>query len=132
MNKKTFVKRYFGFLNDTGLEAHQVRVGFGGVLLMLELRRTTNDLDLELTAPHYHVLKEKYQLKTVPLGPEPYTDELAIWNDHIDLHLEDHIANGLDVEGVWVTMPYEVLRLKKLLNRPKDQVDIHRLERLLS
>lgn len=131
MRKKEFIRRYFDFLKEVGLSAAQVRVGAGGVLLMLDLREQTEDLDLELSPEVYSHLVATYKLKTVNFEKHPGTGQLAVWDDHIDLHAEDDLDEGIVIEGVWTTTPEKVLALKRTLNRPKDQNDIRQLERLI-
>ena len=132
MNKDEFIKRYYNFLMETGLNSNQVRVGSGGVLLLLNLRNSTQDLDLELTFEVYRDLVSRWELKVTKFYKQSGEHELAVWDDFIDLHAEPDLEDGVFIDGVWAATVEKTLELKRCLNREKDQKDIVALEKLLN
>jgi hypothetical protein len=132
MNRDEFIKRYFNFLVETGLSSNQVRVGSGGVLLLLNLRSSTQDLDLELTSEVYRDLVSRWDLKITKFYKQSGEHELAVWDNFIDLHIEPDLEDGVFIDGVWSATVEKTLELKRCLNREKDQRDIVELEKLLN
>jgi hypothetical protein len=127
MNKRTFVKKYFEFLKQSKTVANQVRVSYGGALLMMGLRDSTDDLDLDVTKETYERLVTTYNLKREMRK----VGECADWNQHVSLKADDDLSRGVFIHDVWVSTPEDVLRRKEALNRPKDQDDIVKLKRLI-
>ena len=127
MNKKAFIKKYFEFLEQSGLSANRVRVSYGGALLMLGLRTSTDDLDLDIPKESYEHLVTTHKLKREMRK----VGECANWNRDVSLKADGDLSKGVFIDGVWVDTPEDVLRRKKALNRPKDQEDIVKLTRLI-
>ena len=125
MDKKTFIKTYKDFLRQASLEPEEVRVGAGGTLLMMGLRKVTSDIDAELDAPLFWEMVKTYRLVVQRLEDGII---LAAWSQDIDLHPVSNIEVGVLIDGVWCATPENTLILKKQLNRPKDQDDIKHLE----
>lgn len=120
MDKEEFIREYNNFLEEQNLTNEQAWVGAGGTLLLLGLRETTQDIDMGVSKPIFDNIRKKHY-------PEYKLQDGTIvikYNRVIDLHLdhgyEQHTI--IDEVGSWTIQ--EVLRLKKRLNRPKDQQDI--------
>ncbi len=65
MDKQAFINEYHQFLDESGLSVDQVQVGAGGIMLMLGMRDTTGDLDLELSEKIFYRLVEERGLEIV-------------------------------------------------------------------
>lgn len=128
MDKKTLVNEYRMFLLESNLEVLDVRIGAGGACLMYNVRSTTNDLDLELPKVLYDRLVKEHGLDVTYMKGGM---EAARWNGNVDIHPIEGLFRGALVEGVFVTTVKDTLKLKKVLNRPKDQGDIAGLTALL-
>lgn len=63
MDMAEFAKEYFNFCNRIRLKPSQVIVSSGGALVMLGIRASTSDLDLDVPA-------ETYEFLLYLLGPE--------------------------------------------------------------
>lgn len=129
MDKQAFINEYHQFLDESDLSVDQVQVGAGGIMLMLGMRDTTGDLDLELSEEIFYRLVEERGLEIVDL---PLNCRLAKWSDLVDIHPVGDVGKGSVVEGVRIGTVESVLELKHRLGRAKDQRDIHVLEKYLA
>lgn len=129
MDKKTFKRLYDLTVKELKLNPKEFRIGAGGLLLMLELRSETGDMDAEVDETTFDKIVKKRNLT-----PQYLSDGvvLAPLSSMVDIHPVDNIDEGIWVEGVWCATPENTLKLKESLNRPKDQDDIVKLKNLIN
>lgn len=118
-------------LNRLGVPAapESVTVVAGGAMLLLGLRDSTDDMDIQIPSELY------YQVKALGMHPtkdlfDPACPELLALLPKVDLHPSCEIGEST-MFGVRHQSPAQILLLKRRLNRPKDQADIIRLTSLL-
>ena len=120
MNKKEFIKK----LNSLNLDKNRYCIISGGVMLLYNLKPTTEDIDIKVRPDYFEELKSKYEFKK-----SPKYDYLYELNDKTEVAVLDYndddiiIIDGYPVESL-------ELQLKWMLeqNRPKDQEKIKIIE----
>jgi hypothetical protein len=124
MKRNELIEVYNDFLREWNLPANAVIVGAGGALTILGLREETNDLDVDVPVSIYN------RFRILGFPERHYTDPVAVdlieVTDRVDLHIY-HGIETMEIDGVWIYTPREILKQKKRLNREKDQEDIIRL-----
>ena len=127
MDKKELTKRYNEFLKKEKLTNKQAWVGAGGTLLLLDLRSSTQDIDLGVPKDIFDKIRSRGLPEHIFNG-----DTIVIeYDEVIDLHIDHGYEEHTIIEGVGSWSPEEVLRLKERLNRPKDQLDIKNIKNYL-
>ncbi len=120
MNKKEFIKK----LDSLNLDKNRYCIISGGVMLLYNLKPTTEDIDIKVRPDYFEELKSKYEFKK-----SPKYDYLYELNDKTEVAVLDYndddtiIVDGYPVESL-------ELQLKWMLeqNRPKDQKKIKIIE----
>ena len=120
MNKKEFIKK----LDSLNLDKNRYCIISGGVMLLYNLKPTTEDIDIKIRPDYFEELKSKYEFKK-----SPKYDYLYELNDKTEVAVLDYndddiiIVDGYPVESL-------ELQLKWMLeqNRPKDQEKIKIIE----
>lgn len=120
MNKKEFIKK----LDSLNLDKNRYCIISGGVMLLYNLKLTTEDIDIKVKPDYFEELKLKYQFKK-----SPKYDYLYELDDKTEVAVLDYndddiiIVDGYPVESL-------ELQLKWMLeqNRPKDQEKIKIIE----
>ena len=120
MNKKEFIKK----LDSLNLDKNRYCIISGGVMLLYNLKPTTEDIDIKVRPDYFEELKSKYEFKK-----SPKYDYLYELNDKTEVAVLDYndddiiIIDGYPVESL-------ELQLKWMLeqNRPKDQEKIKIIE----
>ena len=115
MNKQEFIKK----LDSLNLDKNRYCIISGGVMLLYNLKPTTEDIDIKVRPDYFEELKSKY-------------DYLYELNDKTEVAVLDYndddiiIVDGYPVESL-------ELQLKWMLeqNRPKDQEKIKIIEEFL-
>ena len=123
MNKQEFIKK----LDSLNLDKNRYCIISGGVMLLYNLKPTTEDIDIKARPDNFEELKSKYEFKK-----SPKYDYLYELNDKTEVAVLDYndddiiIVDGYPVESL-------ELQLKWMLeqNRPKDQEKIKIIEEFL-
>jgi hypothetical protein len=135
-NKAQLKERYNEVVDELGESPHSILLSAGGALVMMGLRETTRDLDLDVPQNIFTWAKSK-----CAKGKSLVERELVRWADDVDLHLGDEHRGLVCIEGVWCYSPNEMLVQKRYLvshplrhsrKRLQDRVDIQLLEGMLS
>lgn len=134
MDMNEFAREYFNFCNEVGLRPAQVVVSAGGALLMLGLRESSEDLDLDVPADTYELLRYK-----LGADKERATD-LGTYLDYNEKVSLQKLPDGITVQtvnGVRLYSLDDLIRQKEALiqslNRTpskvkQDLIDIARLK----
>ena len=124
MNKKEYIDK----LDKLNLDKKRYCVLSGGVMLLYDLKESTEDIDIKVRPDYFEELKEKFNFKKSPKYPYLYeldeSTEVAV----MDYNEEDiRYVDGYPVESL-------ELQLKWMLehNRPKDQKKIKIIENYLN
>lgn len=134
MNKETFIKLLNDWFNETGYCPKNCHVSHGGSMLMMDLRKETEDIDLTVTKDIWDDLISKgYNVVTLPATPKYPEVNIISVTDVIDVHLIDgDYTNHLLVENnVYYRDAETTLQDKLKLNRSKDVKDIKILKGLI-
>ncbi len=123
MNKKEFTTK----LDSLELDKNRYCIISGGVMLLYDLKPSTEDIDIKIRPDYYEELKSRYDFKKSPKYDYLYdlddSTEVAV----LDYKDEDiRIVDGYPVESL-------ELQLKWMLeqNRPKDQEKIKIIKKYL-
>lgn len=130
MDKKEFFKQYNLFLKDFRLKPEQVIVGSGATLMLFGLRDEIGDIDVAVPIDVFNTIKKHYPETTVEMQETTGIRKFRIIKDIqgcIDVHILEQ-QKWIVKEGVGSYTLEEVLKQKKLMNRPKDQIDIKNIE----
>lgn len=126
MNKSEFIKIYISFLKRYNLAPSDAAVGAGGIMLLLGVRSNTQDMDLSVSQKVYDMIEFDSSF-TLDDGRV-----VGTVMDVIDIHVSNTLDSGLMIDGVWCENLETLYKLRKSLNRPKDQKEIKALEILLN
>ena len=130
MTRDELIKYYNNFLKFERLTNQEAIVGAGGAMLMLGLRTSTEDIDMDVPEMVFHRIVIKHGLETKKISTS-CSNMLAKYDPVIDLHKSSGVPTML-VEGVRVWKPSFILQFKEKLNRDKDQEDIQKLKTYLN
>lgn len=129
MNRSEFVKMYKDFIKVSGLKPEDCPVTAGGVMLMHGLRDETGDIDASTTTEKFNEVARKLKLKPFLIG----SCNVVNWKN-VDLH-DDNVAaaQAVDlIDGVMCASLEDVIEIKRKMSRPKDLLDIEKIEAYLA
>ncbi len=120
MNKKEFIKK----LDSLNLDKNRYCIISGGVMLLYNLKPTTEDIDIKVRPDYFEELKSKYVFKK-----STKYDYLYELNDKTEVAVLDYDNNDIRTVDGYPVESLE-LQLKWMLeqNRPKDQEKIKIIE----
>ena len=122
MTRDELIKYYNNFLKFERLTNQDAIVGAGGAMVMLGLRESTEDIDMDVPEMVFHRIVIKHGLKTEKISTS-CSNMLAKYDALIDIYKSSGVPTML-VDGVRVWKPSYILQFKEKLNRDKDQKDI--------
>lgn len=131
MNLTGFINTLTKFEKRFGLNKDDYYLTHGGALMLLGLKKITDDCDLTLFS------KEKSDWFMSKPFPKKEVRP-AVWcitvMPKVDVHNDDGTVSSDDLmqtKGIWHTTPERILRDKRELNRDKDQIWIKYLEKYI-
>lgn len=109
------------------LDLHRCWLTAGAALVFHGLRETTRDIDLGCES------SQAEELEAAGFVPESSVEGNRRFHLGTDIDLSENFARGTVqfIDGIPVVSLEDILRLKRQLNRPKDQADIQNIERVL-
>lgn len=137
LNRAAIQARIQAFLSEEGLYLDQITLHHGAALVMHGLRKTTNDIDMEVPSDVFVRLREKYAPGMIPLK---FHDDLDFHHPQQFIPYLAHECFEIFQEGsgrVELIDDYAVytvdtiLLAKQAMNRKKDQETIRRLQMYL-
>lgn len=116
MNKKEFIKK----LDSLNLDKNRYCIISGGVMLLYDLKPTTEDIDIKVRPDYFEELQSKYDFKK----SQKY-DYLYELDDETEVAVLDYDDNDIRTVYGYPAESLE-LQLKWMLeqNRPKDKEKI--------
>ena len=123
MNKKEFIKK----LDSLNLDKKRYCIISGGVMLLYNLKLTTEDIDIKVKPDYFEELKSKYEFKK-----SPKYDYLYELDDKAEVAVLDYDNNDIRTVDGYPVESLE-LQLKWMLeqNRLKDKEKIKIIEEFL-
>ena len=128
LNRKQLIEAYFKGCKKINLPPERVVVGAGGVCVLLGIRESTNDIDVDVVESDFNKLL-KVGYKSHQIADDYVVLEVT---EHMDVHGVDEIVDTVVIEGVTCYSVKSVLDFKLKLNREKDKADIEALKKLLN
>ena len=133
MNRLEFARKYASIVKEIGSEVRTTIVSGGGALLMLGLRQSTSDMDLDVPERVFNRHKRKDNV-------EHFGSTVIVnYSDEVSLHVMDPSIDTMTVSGVTIYSIDELIKQKKRLMSnperkpekiPQDKADIEALEKL--
>lgn len=100
----------------------------GGSLVMHGIRENTNDLDIDITKKDFEIIKKYFRPTLVDENKKLYKII-----ENIECFLDNNFETDIEfIEGYPCQSLMSVYRLKKKLNREKDQSDIIAIKKVLN
>ena len=100
----------------------------GGSLVMHGIRENTNDLDIDITKKGFEIIKKYFSPTLVDENKKLYKII-----ENIERFLDNNFETDIEfIEGYPCQSLMSVYRLKKKLNREKDQSDIIAIKKVLN
>lgn len=100
----------------------------GGSLVMHGIRENTNDLDIDITKKGFEIIKKYFSPTLVDENKKLYKI-----TENIECFLDNNFETDIElIDGYPCQSLISVYRLKKKLNRQKDQSDIIAIEKVLN
>lgn len=100
----------------------------GGSLVMHGIRENTNDLDIDITKKDFEIIKKYFRPTLVDENKKLYKII-----ENIERFLDNNFETDIEfIEGYPCQSLMSVYRLKKKLNREKDQSDIIAIKKVLN
>ena len=123
MNKKEYITK----LESLNLDKKRYCIISGGVMLLYDLKPSTEDIDIKIRHDYYEELKSKYDFKK-----SPKYDYLYELDEKTEVAVLDYNDNDIRIVDGYPVESLE-LQLKWMLehNRPKDQEKIKIIEDFL-
>ena len=129
---RDFVKSVESIFPNENIKS-QIILGAGGAMVMLGLRETTNDIDLEVPEKVFDYFGKIFGVKE----PEDHAGvRLVSVAPQVDIHIsfnkeETYDFPVIEDNRIYYSGAESTLWLKQQLNRPKDQEDIKKLKHYL-
>lgn len=138
MDKAAVVERYRTLLNELNEPAHSVVLSSGSALVLLGVRMTTNDLDVDVPEGVFKMYERsgKFPVLEATEGDGKHVK----FDEDVDLNVLDTDRGVVCLGGVWSYSPSELLAQKRYLSklpgraegkRAADLLDIAALETLI-
>ena len=130
MNREQFINYYKSVVEELFEISDNVVVSAGGALLMLGLRESTNDLDLDVPENTFNAFKNESNVEFFG------TKEIVNLNEVVSLHRMEGSIKTVTVDGVCIYSVEELISFKKSLianplrNKAKLEQDFSDLEKL--
>lgn len=100
----------------------------GGSLVMHGIRENTNDLDIDITKKDFEIIKKYFRPTLVDENKKLYKII-----ENIECFLDNNFETDIEfIDGYPCQSLISVYRLKKKLNRQKDQSDIIAIKKVLN
>ena len=100
----------------------------GGSLVMHGIRENTNDLDIDITKKGFEIIKKYFRPTLVDENKKLYKII-----ENIECFLDNNFETDIEfIDGYPCQSLMSVYRLKKKLNREKDQSDIIAIKKVLN
>ena len=100
----------------------------GGSLVMHGIRENTNDLDIDITKKDFEIIKKYFRPTLVDENKKLYKII-----ENIECFLDNNFETDIEfIDGYPCQSLMSVYRLKKKLNREKDQSDIIAIKKVLN
>lgn len=100
----------------------------GGSLVMHGIRENTNDLDIDITKKGFEIIKKYFSPTLVDENKKLYKI-----TENIECFLDNNFETDIEfIDGYPCQSLISVYRLKKKLNRQKDQSDIIAIKKVLN
>ena len=100
----------------------------GGSLVMHGIRENTNDLDIDITKKGFEIIKKYFSPTLVDENKKLYKI-----TENIECFLDNNFETDIEfIDGYPCQSLMSVYRLKKKLNRQKDQSDIIAIKKVLN
>ena len=100
----------------------------GGSLVMHGIRENTNDLDIDITKKDFEIIKKYFRPTLVDENKKLYKI-----TENIECFLDNNFETDIElIDGYPCQSLMSVYRLKKKLNREKDQSDIIAIKKVLN
>ena len=129
MNKQEFVNTLNTWLEENQINSCDTYVSHGGMLLLVGLRSSTDDIDLTVTKEVWDKFEVTGLYPVVNIGNGTY---LMSVTDVIDIRIcERRYSRLIETDGIQHPTLEETLEDYLVLNRPKDQETIKLLKKLL-
>lgn len=137
LDQAAVVRHYKQLCITMDLPLDKVVLSAGAAMVMLGLRKHTNDLDVDVPKEFFEKHKER---KGAKLG---LTGELVMWDGMVDIHpLPDNFTREdlMDHMGVWIYHPTALIKQKEKMiahpdrkpeKIPQDRKDIIALKELI-
>ena len=122
MNKEQIIK----ILKKYKLNNKEYIVISGAAMVILGIKEKTNDIDISVTKEYYEYLKNNYNVTFDKINR--YNNEVYFIDNVINFGIDYYTENYINVDGINVESPNEILKLKRSLNREKDLKDIKLIE----
>jgi hypothetical protein len=102
-------------------------VGFGAALVLYGIKESTADIDLCVTNDLFNTLSERYKPDYTKFN-EPY-----IYIDGVvEVFRNSNMNTKAYIDGIPVSSLKDIILSKKRLGRPKDIIDIKRIEEFIA
>lgn len=130
MNREQFINYYKSVVEELSEISDNVVVSAGGALLMLGLRESTSDLDLDVPENTFNAFKNESNVEFFG------TKEIVNLNEVVSLHRMEGSTETVTVDGVCIYSVEELISFKKSLianplrNKAKLEQDFSDLEKL--
>lgn len=135
MKKADVIKRYQALLVELDEPARDVVLSAGGALVVLGLRESTADLDVDVQPNVFKWLARSHLTLSDPGVPDSIKYRLDV-----DVHALSETVGVVCVDGVWIYSPSELLKQKRYLaslpsrregKRERDWFEVELLEQLI-
>ena len=101
----------------------------GAAMVLLGIKEITNDIDISVTDEYYRYLLKNFECKFERINE--YGEKVYFIDDLINFSRTYYKEDKYYIENIPIQSPLDIIELKKKLNRPKDIIDIEKINKYL-
>lgn len=114
-------------LKELNLDSNNYIVISGAAMVLLGIKEYTTDIDIAVTKDYYNYLLSNYDCvyeRTNEFGNKCY-----LINDNLNFGIDYYSDNNINIDGIPVQTPNDLIKLKEFLHRDKDTIDIELIKK---
>ncbi len=115
-------KEIINILKKYNLDSNNYIVISSAAMVLLGIKNKAKDIDISVTKDYYNYLLKNYNCTLERVNE--YNHKVYFIDEVINFGIDYFENNYIEIDGIHVQKPEDIIKLKKSLNREKDRKDI--------